>query len=677
MADPRSISNGTCFSAPGEGAGRNFIPCGNWEYGNYPCCQAGDFCLDDNACYNGKHGTTYLAGCSDSDYEDPSCPDKKSYKGMYDYPWAGLIYCKPNRWVACEESAKPTTITKGDECTCPPDNEMTVAFSAPPQITAIASLPARSGGTIEWQGGHLPTGEPTPKTFQPTFSSSTPSSSTSGSGFTLAPPSSTAISDSPHQDQGMSNGLKAGIGIGAAAGAMLLLGALSAFWMVFRRRRNDKSTPSSPEAGQAEMPSPVAVPAHALAELPMGPWPIANMANQTQVYGDLLVTMTSAYDWRWNDRGSGADRDGAFWHPKPQRDMRPMGSVVAPHHRDLPNQWAVLLVGDDPSKRPVGKGPAVRAPIDYQPLWTDRGSGSSADGSFWRPVAPPGYIAVGDVANAGYSKPDLDQVWCLRADLVADGVYKDSAVWDDKGSGAKADASFWDIIPRASNSASEYIPVLAGTFRCNMAYQQPDLSLAKVPALYVPKPTKPFSPAPPEVTKDILPEVGDTFSSIAHSSVTLPFTCFFDPVDRASLDNIATPFCTITKQVAWVVLQKFPNYQNSPYTQSQTVTTGIRKTDSTTTSHTAGVTISSEVGYGLAKWSVSLNYQFSFSQSSSVEEMEERTMTKTITVAPQTVAIAWGKRITITGVRADGSRIQDERAFNASDEIAVTDVLVK
>lgn len=83
MADPdQSISNGTCFHAPKKRAAPNFIPCGNWVFGHIPCCQAGDVCLADNACYNAQHGTTYLAGCTEADYDDPSCPDKKSYEGM-------------------------------------------------------------------------------------------------------------------------------------------------------------------------------------------------------------------------------------------------------------------------------------------------------------------------------------------------------------------------------------------------------------------------------------------------------------------------------------------------------------------------------------------------------------------------------------------------------------------
>ncbi|AEO67135.1 25532c19-ae96-483e-956b-f0ce22bfc609 [Thermothielavioides terrestris] len=293
MADPdQSISNGTCFSAVRQLAADNFIPCGNWVFGNYQCCQAGDYCLDDNACYNPEHGTTYLAGCTDLEYRDASCPDKKSYK---DYPWAGLIYCKPNRWVACEETAKPYTITVGDPCTCPSASEtMTVAFSAPSQIAAIGSLPSRSGGTIEWEPGHFPTASLRTSSSSSSLSSTHPSAAStlaSATSSSVLPTTTTAsASDNPTPSLGhsLSDGAKAGIGAGAAVGGILLFGALSALWVVFRRRRNDKNTPAGPEAGQAagpnthddksggtgpaEMPTPVVPPRPAYSELPVGPW---------------------------------------------------------------------------------------------------------------------------------------------------------------------------------------------------------------------------------------------------------------------------------------------------------------------------------------------------------------------------------------------------------------------
>ena len=76
------VSNGTCYSKAGEKLDESFIPCGNTAFGYQTCCGAGDNCLADNACF-GIHGSgygselTYQAGCTDPDYSDDSCPDKK------------------------------------------------------------------------------------------------------------------------------------------------------------------------------------------------------------------------------------------------------------------------------------------------------------------------------------------------------------------------------------------------------------------------------------------------------------------------------------------------------------------------------------------------------------------------------------------------------------------------
>ncbi len=82
MSDPNIyISNCTCYSAAGTKLDGSFLPCGNDAAGHKTCCGAGDNCLADNACF-GVHGSgygsylTYMAGCSDPDYKDASCPNK-------------------------------------------------------------------------------------------------------------------------------------------------------------------------------------------------------------------------------------------------------------------------------------------------------------------------------------------------------------------------------------------------------------------------------------------------------------------------------------------------------------------------------------------------------------------------------------------------------------------------
>ena len=83
MADPdRSISNGTCIFTRGIRTDKSYIPCGNAAFDDVSCCAIGDFCLENNACFSAKYGTTYLAGCTDIDYESPTCPDKRAYSSM-------------------------------------------------------------------------------------------------------------------------------------------------------------------------------------------------------------------------------------------------------------------------------------------------------------------------------------------------------------------------------------------------------------------------------------------------------------------------------------------------------------------------------------------------------------------------------------------------------------------
>lgn len=52
------------------------IPCGNAYFQPQACCQHNDNCLESSVCYNSDHGVTYIAGCTDKDYNASVCPDK-------------------------------------------------------------------------------------------------------------------------------------------------------------------------------------------------------------------------------------------------------------------------------------------------------------------------------------------------------------------------------------------------------------------------------------------------------------------------------------------------------------------------------------------------------------------------------------------------------------------------
>ncbi|KAK1244101.1 hypothetical protein MKX08_002239 [Trichoderma sp. CBMAI-0020] len=212
----------------------------------------------------------------------------------------------------------------------------------------------------------------------------------------------------------------------------------------------------------------------------------------------LYATITASFTPRWNDRGSGASRDGGFWHPSPQGDMRPLGSVAVPHYNDINGYNTARLYGPSSCSGAAsasGPGP-VASPTGYTQIWKDEKSGAAKDGSFWRPIPPNGYVALGDVAVSGWSPaPSTNDVWCVRVDLIKQGSFGSNSVWDDRKSGAKNDVSVWEIRHSTGWGAEgeaeaaeaevvgdgEVAATYLGPIRGSQDYNAPDSSFARVP----------------------------------------------------------------------------------------------------------------------------------------------------------------------------------------------------
>ena len=70
-----SAQDNQCFYAADKRAGSIIVPCSSGP-GYASCCQLGDICLSDSACWNAQYNVTYLYGCTDSAYTDYTCPYK-------------------------------------------------------------------------------------------------------------------------------------------------------------------------------------------------------------------------------------------------------------------------------------------------------------------------------------------------------------------------------------------------------------------------------------------------------------------------------------------------------------------------------------------------------------------------------------------------------------------------
>lgn len=116
-----------------------------------------------------------------------------------------------------------------------------------------------------------------------------------------------------------------------------------------------------------------------------------------------------------------------------------------------PASWLGSPVVEALAAPPVVEEPAVTLDLlevdQYTWVYDDSGSGALIDASIWRPVVPPGYVALGDVAVAGHDAPGFatlvvrDDPKALRPPVGYE------QIWNDEGSGGVHDVTIWSPIP--------------------------------------------------------------------------------------------------------------------------------------------------------------------------------------------------------------------------------------
>jgi hypothetical protein len=120
----------------------------------------------------------------------------------------------------------------------------------------------------------------------------------------------------------------------------------------------------------------------------------------------------------------------------------------------------------------------------FTKVWSDKGSGASADVSFWQVVPPTGFHPLGSLAITGYNDPS-GKNWSLCVKPAATTMKGSSKaalalpvdfklIWKDSGVRVSGDGSCWRPVPPAGYAAMGDVFV-AG-------YNKPELTAAKCPA---------------------------------------------------------------------------------------------------------------------------------------------------------------------------------------------------
>ena len=128
----------------------------------------------------------------------------------------------------------------------------------------------------------------------------------------------------------------------------------------------------------------------------------------------------------YTDKDTGADQNISVFQAEVKsipEGAYMVGQVAVPTHTDVIPPSSVILV------RPMvprdDSGDLIMPPIGYEMVWNDKHSGGAQGGSFWRPQAPLGYVALGDVACDGYDPPSTQPntpafavTCCLKERLI-------------------------------------------------------------------------------------------------------------------------------------------------------------------------------------------------------------------------------------------------------------------
>lgn len=100
---------------------------------------------------------------------------------------------------------------------------------------------------------------------------------------------------------------------------------------------------------------------------------------------DTMIKPPVRFELIWNDRGSGAKRDGSVWRPIPPTGYVALGDVFADFSWDAPNPAYYACI-----RRELAGRSYVREGVIGDLIWNDKKSGSKSDVSIWQ-IRPPRY----------------------------------------------------------------------------------------------------------------------------------------------------------------------------------------------------------------------------------------------------------------------------------------------
>lgn len=388
--------------------------------------------------------------------------------------------------------------------------------------------------------------------------------------------------------------------------------------------------------------------------------------------GELLVAFADSFEYRWCDRGSGQPDDGQYYHPLPPEGFKALGSIgLRGYYNPNGLEW-IMVVKAKPGSD------ALAPPDSFRLVWADRGSGADDDGSFWMPIPPDGYVALGLVAQRGYNVPSLDDVVCVRADLTVPGA-AGSYIWRYRVSLPPSyPFASWRIDPPDAGPHDDAY-ISTGTFVAWASGSPPSahpvMNVLRIPLpLLSEAPYQTYVPlltgyeSPPEQTVPMMAK-----------EVLMPCTLLNDSLFAGNpmwrINN--SPFYRLERQVYYKLLYHNHNQTSQVQTNSVTIRSGVTTTESNRFWNETGISITVEGGLSIGmfsgKVSTTLSTTFGYESQTSVAELQEKEVSSSINTPPGKAAALWQKYNRYVLKRHNGTRLEPVAAWEFGIDSYVTD----
>lgn len=386
------------------------------------------------------------------------------------------------------------------------------------------------------------------------------------------------------------------------------------------------------------------------------------MSKNVQQFGPLTLSYYLPSQDGWNTGGVRGGSNGTFLNP----DSNMPAGFLAFGSRGITDSYddgAFLIVAVDYQ--------AVVPSIGWTQIWSTADVSGGENGFVFQPIVPVGYVALG-VVFTNYGYPSFN-VACVAQQYVTQG--DTNTLWTTAGVHGGANLSLYTAILDASTAPPSSdldatIAIPTSTFVAD-----PTLSyVLNVPTPYITAPT--VLTNPPRLTSHTSP--GDTTPTVADGSVTLPYSLVDADKSKGNAWRAQnSPFYTLKRTCYWTNLGFLDNETTKEQVLARTAVTGVTNVRGSQFSHTVGIEVGGEGGVSFlgtgGKVSVSVNYQFGYSTSTSREELSQSSEELTLTVPKDSAGIIWLATRAMSLYRTNGSLVDPGNGsvllFNASSYV--------